>query len=194
MKLYEHRTGCQYADDSEDFDPFDCEGCKPTCVEMSVSEALAAHWRLDCRGCGLQIYESGEDDEGEPFEPVEHVGEPYHSPACLAADLADRAESDRLVAAVRARILRAWPDATILRADCYRGAGRAGVALPSGALIDVDGDKAWVSASWESMFPDAPSSGLTRAEMKERILSRLDLLVDEIHTRWAAAADGMVAA
>jgi hypothetical protein len=80
-------------------------------------------------------------------------------------------------------------DASHLLNVTFAGAGSGGVVL-----IDVDGDKAEVSASWASVFPDAPSSGLTRAEMDARILSRLDLLVGEIHTRWAAAADGMVAA
>lgn len=102
MKLYSHTENCEYEyeDIYEDEDPRDCDGCTATFVELTIAEALAAGWLLNCRGCGRHIRESGEDDVGAP---VEYGGDPFHSPACLVADLAEHALQKHGIDATRAR-------------------------------------------------------------------------------------------
>lgn len=80
---------------------------------------LANGWWMGCRYCGNQVWEDGEDEDGNPAEPVFEGQGVYCDQGCKDAEEHDRAERARLKQEVIDGTLARWPEAEIIFANSH---------------------------------------------------------------------------
>jgi hypothetical protein len=82
------------------------------------AKVLLAHgWWQTCQHCASQVSEDGEDENGEPLEPVYEGGNVYCNQGCKDAEAFDRLErAKRKQEVINATIAR-WPEAKITYAN-----------------------------------------------------------------------------
>lgn len=74
-------------------------------------------YRPFCRHCDTPVFEDGEDEDGNPTEPVFDGEDVYCCQGCKDAEEHDIAERERLKQEVIDGTLARWPEAEILRAS-----------------------------------------------------------------------------
>lgn len=94
-------------------DPYAEQGWVPPQV------LLANGWWMGCRHCGNQVWEDGEDEDGNPAEPVFEGQGVYCDQGCKDAEEHERAERARLKQEVINATLARWPEAQITHASSH---------------------------------------------------------------------------
>lgn len=94
-------------------DPYAEQGWVPPQVLM------ANGWWIGCRHCGNQVWEDGEDEDGNPAAPIFEGQDVYCDQGCKDAEDHDRAERAKRKQEVIDGTLARWPEAEIIFANSH---------------------------------------------------------------------------